>query len=734
MPANPAKALQVVVSRARAQTAPEVVARTDHGYRLGLRSGGGRRAGAPRRRGRRPRGRGPPRPGPGPRPGAGGARPARAGQRGGRAARRAPAGRGPAPGDRRPPFSAAPCRDWATTTRPSRCSPACAPTTRPRSWPCCARPRPCTARRRRSRPTSGTAPTWPTGSASTPDRPSRRCTASCWRPTARCARGCASRPPRWSAATRTSGRSVPPSARRRVTSILGPGGLGKTRLAHLLGREADQPVVHFVELVGVASPEDVVGEVGSALGVRDSVSGRRVLTPEQRNDVRARIAQVLDQAPTLLILDNCEHVVEAVADLVAYLVATCSRLRVVTTTRAPLAIAAERVFPLGQLGRRGRRRPVLRSAPRRPARACALDDDAVRRVVRRLDGLPLAIELAAAKVRVMSVEDIDRRLDDRFALLRGGDRSAPDRHQTLVAVIDWSWNLLTEDERRALRWLSVFHDGFAMAGAGSLLGHDALDEVQSLVDQSLLTVIDAGGTVRYRMLETVREFGRMQLVGVGRGRRCRGGAPRLGPAARLDARRRALVAGAGRRGARDRGRGEQPRRRAPRRRRRAGPRCHRRAHGRPGGLLDRAWREHPGHRDHRGGRRRADRLAAGAGRDRRRGHRGRHHGAQHHGGRDRERTVVPGTPREVRRPDDRTACQGAGRRAGRAGRGRSDPHPGTAGADRRGARLRPRVRRDGAALVGALPRERRRPRAGPRGGRPAAWPWSRTPTGPGSGR
>ena len=217
----------------------------------------------------------------------------------------------------------------------------------------------------------------------------------------------------------------------RVTSILGPGGLGKTRLAHLLGREAEQPVVHFVELVGVSSPEDVVGEVGSALGVRDSVSGRRVLTPEQRNDVRARIAQVLDQAPTLLILDNCEHVVAAVADLVAYLVATCSRLRVVTTTRAPLAIAAERVFPLSQLAEEAAADLFCQRA--RAARpGVALDDDAVRRVVRRLDGLPLAIELAAAKVRVMSVEDIDRRLDDRFALLRGGDRSAPDRHQTLV--------------------------------------------------------------------------------------------------------------------------------------------------------------------------------------------------------------------------------------------------------------------------------------------------------------
>jgi len=300
----------------------------------------------------------------------------------------------------------------------------------------------------------------------------------------------------------------------RVTSILGPGGLGKTRLAHLLGREAEQPVVRFVELVGVSSPEDVVGEVGSALGVRDSVSGRRVLSAEQRNDVRARIAQLLDQAPTLLILDNCEHVIEAVAELVAFLVASCRQLRVVTTTRAPLAIAAERVFPLGQLTDDAAV-DLFRQRATAARPGVALGDEAVRRVVRRLDGLPLAIELAAAKVRAMSVEDIDRRLDDRFALLRGGDRSAPDRHQTLVAVIDWSWNLLGEAERRALRWLSVFHDGFTLSGADALLDHEALAEVQSLVDQSLLTVVDARGTVRYRMLETVREFGRMQLVGAG---------------------------------------------------------------------------------------------------------------------------------------------------------------------------------------------------------------------------
>ncbi len=300
----------------------------------------------------------------------------------------------------------------------------------------------------------------------------------------------------------------------RVVSILGPGGLGKTRLAHLLGRESEQPVVHFVELVGVASPDDVVGEVGSALGVRDSVSGRRVLTPEQRTDVRARAAQALAGAATLLILDNCEHVVEAVADLVAFLVASCPRLRVVTTTRAPLAIAAERVFPLSQLGDDAASELFgQRARAARPG--VALDPEQVLSVVRRLDGLPLAIELAAARVRAMSVEDIDRRLDDRFALLRGGDRTAPDRHQTLLAVIDWSWNLLRDTERHALRWLSTFHDGFSLDGADAVLGHDALDDVRSLVDQSLLTVIDSGRTVRYRMLETVREFGRLQLVEAG---------------------------------------------------------------------------------------------------------------------------------------------------------------------------------------------------------------------------
>ncbi|MEU6429454.1 BTAD domain-containing putative transcriptional regulator [Microbispora sp. NPDC046973] len=303
-------------------------------------------------------------------------------------------------------------------------------------------------------------------------------------------------------------------AASRVVSILGPGGLGKTRLAHAVAREAPQPVVHFVELVGVTAPEDLVGEVGSALGVRDSVTGRRTLTPQQRADVRARIAQQLDLAPTLLVLDNCEHLVEAVADLVAYLTATTRELRVLTTTRSPLAIAAERVYPLPQLGT-GDAVELFRDRATAARPGVHLDEDDVRAVVARLDGLPLAIELAAAKVRVMSPVEIARRLEDRFALLRGGDRSAPFRHQTLLAVIDWSWNLLGERERRALRRLSAFPDGFALDAAEEVLGDDALGDVEELVEQSLLTVVETAGGVRYRMLETVREFGRMRLDSAG---------------------------------------------------------------------------------------------------------------------------------------------------------------------------------------------------------------------------
>jgi len=300
----------------------------------------------------------------------------------------------------------------------------------------------------------------------------------------------------------------------RLTTILGPGGLGKTRVAHVLAREATQPRVHFVELVGISSPDDVVSEVGSALGVRNSVTGRRTLTAAQLADVRARISQELDSVPTLLVLDNCEHVLDAVASLVAFLLVTTRDLRVVTTSRAPLGIAAERVFPLSQLATAdGVELFCLRARAVRPD--ADLPDDVVAEIVERLDGLPLAVELAAARVRTMSVDEVRRALDDRFALLRGRDRSAPARHQTLSAVIGWSWDLLNEPEQRALAWLSVFQDGFSAEGARDMLGHDAPDLVEALVEQSLAGVVEDDGHTRYRMLETVREFGALRLTEAG---------------------------------------------------------------------------------------------------------------------------------------------------------------------------------------------------------------------------
>ncbi|MFE7571555.1 ATP-binding protein [Streptomyces sp. NPDC057539] len=289
----------------------------------------------------------------------------------------------------------------------------------------------------------------------------------------------------------------------RAVTVVGPGGLGKTRLAHAVSRRAEQRVVYFVPLAGVTVDEDVAAEVASALGAGEGRPGAK--GGHVPADPVSGILGVLGPGPALLVLDNCEQVVRGAADLVGALVSASKDLRVLATSRAPLGLTSEAGYALPELAldtsielftqRARAARPGVRLPP-----------DAVAELCRHLDGLPLAVELAAARVRVLSVPEIARRLGDRFALLSGGVRGMPERHRTLHAVVEWSWNLLVDDARAALRTLSVFPGGFSGEAAEHVLGEDALLLLEQLAGQSLITVADTPAGVRFRMLETVREF------------------------------------------------------------------------------------------------------------------------------------------------------------------------------------------------------------------------------------
>ena len=316
----------------------------------------------------------------------------------------------------------------------------------------------------------------------------------------------------------------------RLVTILGAGGLGKTRLAQALaGHEARaSSSVFFVELASVRSPDDLLLAIGQASGLREAQTATRLVDARGREDLDTRIRSRLAERPTLLVLDNCEHIVDSVALWAAQTLEQVSTLRMLATSRSPLQVAAERVYALGPLrsiGESTESEPPVGPAVQlfyeraRAARpSVVLHRPTVERLCDRLDGMPLAIELAAARVRSMTVDEIERRLNNRFALLTAGDRTAPERHQTLLAVIDWSWNLLNDLERQLLRRLSLFPDGFSEGAAEWVAGVEPItDLLEALVNQSLVAVTESEstGTMRYRMLETVREFGQMALIDAG---------------------------------------------------------------------------------------------------------------------------------------------------------------------------------------------------------------------------
>ena len=310
----------------------------------------------------------------------------------------------------------------------------------------------------------------------------------------------------------------------RLLTLVGAGGLGKTRLSLQVAADVmdDYPDgVWFVELAPLADGRLVAQAVGSALGVKEE-AGRPLV------DALAR--HVADRRP-LIVLDNCEHLIQACAELAAQLLRSGPRLRLLATSREPLHVAGETVCPIPALGipAPGGSIPlsvlarfesvrlfVDRAVGAQPTfRVTAANAAAVTDICRHLDGIPLAIELAAARVRALSVEQIAAHLSDRFRLLTGGDRTALPRQQTLRACIDWSYDLLIDSERALLRRLAVFAGGFTLeaaenvaAGEG-LAAADVMDLLGHLVEKSLVEM-DAEGQ-RYRLLETVRKYARERL-------------------------------------------------------------------------------------------------------------------------------------------------------------------------------------------------------------------------------
>ncbi len=311
----------------------------------------------------------------------------------------------------------------------------------------------------------------------------------------------------------------------RLLSLLGSGGAGKSRLAvqvaaDLLDQYPDG--VWLVELAPLAEGDLVAQEITGVLRI-----------PEDPNlSVSQTLAQGLSSKQLLLILDNCEHVQRACAEIADLLLHRCPQVRIMTSSRQALRVEGEQVYSIPPLGLPLGATATVESLAQSECARLFVDRamlhqpdfhvtpanaSAVAEICTRLDGIPLAIELGAARVGVLTVEEINDRLDNRFRLLTGGSRTALPRQQTLRALIDWSYNLLDDSERRLLRRLSIFAGGWTVQAAEAVCAPagddtDVLDGLTGLVGKSLVQAEQSRGRTRYRLLETVRQYSRDRLA------------------------------------------------------------------------------------------------------------------------------------------------------------------------------------------------------------------------------